>query len=301
MPRMLISSRWAFPVAMVLTIAAALLPTRWLGWTRLPAEVVSMFLGPFGHVANEAGTRLRPPPRQAIDFDGSQDQYIHHLQQERDEFERLFLAEQDKVIRLREELEDIEKIGRDAFHAPLRPITANIVIRTPREPLDPVVLSRGSDHGVTPGTIAVVDGVNLIGRVMQDVTSMQSRLLPLASPQTPPFRVTIHSKDRTGDGQVAASRAWQAFPAGDGNFTADVDRSVVIAEGDIVRLADPAPAWPDSAQAMVVGVVQSVQTKPSEPLRNTIVIRPKYQVTQVAKVILKIEEAPIENESGGDR
>lgn len=298
---MLISSRWAFPVAMVLTIAAALLPARWLGWTRLPAEIMNVFLGPFGHVANESGARLRPPPKQSMDFDGSQEQYIEHLQQERDEFERLFLAEQDKVIRLREELEDIEKIGRDAFHAPLRPITANIVVRPPGKPLGPVVLSRGSDHGVTPGTIAVVDGVNLMGRVMDDVTGLQSRLLPLASPQTPPFRVTVHSKDRTGDGQAASSRAWQAFPTGDGNFTADVDRSVVIAEGDIVRLADPPPAWPDSAQAMVVGIVQSVQTKPSEPLRNTILIRPKYQVTQVAKVILKIEEEPIDNQSGGDR
>jgi hypothetical protein len=298
MPRLLMNSRWAFPMAMALTIAASLLPVRWLGWTRLPAEIVGMLLGPFGHPANELGVRLRPPPSQAIAFDGSQEQYIEHLRQERNEFERLFLAEQDKVVRLREELEAIEQVSRDELHAPLRPITANIVVREPGESLEPVVLSRGSDHGVMPGTIAVVEGVNLIGRVLDDVTAMQSRLLPLASPRTPPFKITIQSRDRSTDGPSPTTRVWQAFPTGDGDFTADVDRSVVVVEGDLVRLADPPPAWPASAQAMVVGVVQSVQPKTSEPVRNTIVIRPKYQVTQVAKVVLKIE---VVTDKGGEK
>jgi hypothetical protein len=91
---------------------------------------------------------------------------------------------------------------------------------------------------------------------------------------------------------------WQAFPTGDGGFTADVDRSVVITEGDIVRLTDPPPAWPAAAQAMVVGMVESVQPKQSEPLRNTVAIRPKYQVTQVAKVVLKIE---VVTDEGGEK
>jgi cell shape-determining protein MreC len=259
MPRLLLNSRWAFPMAMALTIASALLPGRWLGWTRLPAEVVGMVLGPFGHPANQLGARLRPPPGQAITFDGSQAQYIEHLRQERNEFERLFLAEQNEVIRLREDLEAIEQVGRDELHAPLRPITAHIVVREPGESLEPVVVSRGSDHGVTPGTVAVVDGVNLVGRVLDDVTAMQSRLLPLASPRTPPFKITIQSRDRSTDAPLSTSRVWQAFPTGDGGFTADVDRSVVITEGDIVRLTDPPPAWPAAAPDLLPAELNAIQ------------------------------------------
>jgi cell shape-determining protein MreC len=297
MARGFITSQRAFPVVLALTLAAALLPARWLGWTRLPAEIVRLLIGPFGDYANQASAVIRPTPSIPIDFDGTQEQYIEHLRRERDEFERLFVAEQDKAQRLLEELEAIEKVPRDVIRAPLRPVTANIAVRPPGQPLGAVGLNRGSDHGVSPGTVAVYDGVNLVGRVTDDVSAVQSALLPLASPTTPPFLAVIQARDRDSDFVERTNRTVQVFPKGDGDFLTDVDRSMVVNEGDIVRLMDSA-SWPDTAQAMVVGVVSSVKPKDAEPLRNTILIRPRFQVAQIAKVVLKIEE---DISSGEDR
>jgi hypothetical protein len=120
---------------------------------------------------------------------------------------------------------------------------------------------------------------------------MQSAVLPLASAKTPPFLATVQPRDRAADSAASSSRPLQVFPTGDGEFTADADGSMVIAEGDIVRLMDPPPAWPETAQAMVVGVVRSVRPKDSEPLRNIVIIRPRFQLSQISSMVLKIEES----------
>jgi hypothetical protein len=115
-------------------------------------------------------------------------------------------------------------------------------------------------------------------------------VLPLSSAKTPPFLAKVQPRDRAAESTATSSRALQLFPTGDGEFTADADGSMVINEGDIVRLMDPPPAWPETAQAMVVGVVRSVRPKESEPLRNTVIIRPRFQLSQIPSVVLKIEE-----------
>ena len=81
----------------------------------------------------------------------------------------------------------------------------------------------------------------------------------------------------------------QLIPTGSGTFTAQVDRSVDIGEGDLVRLDDP--SWPPTAQMMVLGEIVSVQVNDMEPLRNTILVKPAYQVHQVAYVTLIVAES----------
>ena len=45
------------PVIIVMTLVIVLLPERWLGWTKLPGEVLRIALGPFGHAANVSAER----------------------------------------------------------------------------------------------------------------------------------------------------------------------------------------------------------------------------------------------------
>ena len=90
-------------------------------------------------------------------------------------------------------------------------------------------------------------------------------------------------------------------PTGTGTFTADVDRSVVLGEGDVVRLSDL--SWADTAQAMVIGEIASIEVNDREPLRNTITVVPRYQVQYVSYVTLIIPKITDEVtvESGEER
>ena len=51
---------------------------------------------------------------------------------------------------------------------------------------------------------------------------------------------------------------------------------------------------------MVLGEVVSVQANDEEPLRETIIIRPVYQVQQVASVTLIIERPADAGDSAGE-
>ena len=67
----------------------------------------------------------------------------------------------------------------------------------------------------------------------------------------------------------------------------DLDRNLVVQAGDVVRLSDP--AWPDSAQGMILGTVKSVEPKDLQPLNNRITVEPTFYAHDVASVTLKIE------------
>jgi hypothetical protein len=148
-----------------------------------------------------------------------------------------------------------------------------------------VILSRGSNAGVTPGTIAICNGVHLLGRVTQDVTRVKCTLLPLLNVDTGYLIGVVIPRE--GAPNIGERPNIQLKPTGDGTFTADADQSLSIRPGDEVRLNDE--AWSPAAQMMVIGYVESVEPKPSEPLRNIVTVRPRYHVAQLPQVILKIE------------
>jgi hypothetical protein len=114
---------------------------------------------------------------------------------------------------------------------------------------------------------------------------MQCTLLPLANKDNKWITAVIASKDKPA---ANAQMKLQFQPRGDGTLTADADKSLVISAGDLALLLDP--AWSQAAQGWKIGIVESVQVKDSDPLRNTIVVRPHYQVAAVTTVMLVTPE-----------
>lgn len=286
MPRSFFNTQRSLAIALTLTFIAALLPGRALGWTRPLAEVVQIVVTPFALPLNMLGEWLRPSPSTLGRGPVGDEEYVRHLESQMREFERRYLAEQAKVEALERQLEQLQKFSSEQLRTPVRPITARVALRAPTSSIGLVTLNRGARHGVKPSTIAVYDAVQLLGQVTDDVSAVQCTLRPITHPSTRMIEAVVVPRDHAG-GSISSFPKLLLRPVGNGTFSAEAEANVPISVGDVVRLLDP--AWPQSAQAMIVGMVESVQNDDMQPLRHNITVRPALQISQVADVVLKIE------------
>ena len=285
MARSLLSSTRMFPLAIVVTFALALEPSGGFGLTSVVSEVFRIALTPFAEGGNWIARMLRPAPASpGIDFEGESAQYVKFLESQMLENERLYRAEKEKSESLQKSLDQLQGISTELMKTNVKPLLARVGMRSALEPLGPVTLNRGTRHGVTVGTVAVYDAVHLVGQVVE-VSNFQCTLLPLANAKTPLVDVKVFPHDRQRGATEGVALQLQA--KGDGTFIAQAERLKVINAGDEAVLMSS--AWPGSAQAMHVGVVESVKPDDMQPLRNIVVVRPVFQISQVAEVVLKLE------------
>jgi len=73
-------------------------------------------------------------------------------------------------------------------------------------------------------------------------------------------------------------------PLGDGSFAGEVDHRYGTLPGSQVVLADS--EWPPWAQALGVGVIESVEQIDEAPLRDLVIVRPRIQLHQLPEIIL---------------
>lgn len=287
MPRFLLTAQRAFPIVMVMTLAAALLPSGALGWVKPFAEMTRMVIMPFADVGNGIANWFRPP-RTSLDGLPLTTETLRHFQEQMVEYERLYIAEQARADELERQLAQLQNAPPDMPRTPVKMILARIGPRSPSDSQGTVSLNRGSRDGVTIGTVAVHEHVHLVGEVI--VTAhMNSLLMPLASKATRALQGAVLAKDRIG-----AARTLDAAPRlalqgrEDGTFLAEPDKSLIINIGDEVVLLDD--DWPRPAQGMKIGVVESVRPSDAKPLRNTVIVRPMYHVSEIRMVVLRIDQ-----------
>lgn len=278
---------------MVVTLAIALLPGAALGWVKPLAEIARMVMTPFALPLNELAEWLRPPP-DTIAGTVVDPEALRHLDAERMEFERLYLAEQARADELERQLQQVQNAPADLPRVQVRPLLARIATRHPSDAFGEVTLNRGARDGVTDNTVAVYNHVHFIGWV-KEVSNLQSTLVPAAA-RTTRLRGAVIAKDRPSAAISLANAPKLGFDAvGDGTFVAEPDKAIVIHPGDEVVILDE--DWPASAQGLRIGVVESVSPNDKVPLRNIVVVRPAYQVSQVRMVVLRLESHD-ERESG---
>ena len=290
MTRLRISSQSLFFMAVVALLATSLMPASALRWTRLPAEILELAASPFADPLNRLSIWLRPAPMgdrpAGIDME-----YVSHLEREMVRYEQLFVAEQAKVESLQEQLAQLQGFPVPPGKPPVHTIIANVAARSPSSIVGTVVLNLGSRHKVKPGAVAVYDHVHLIGRI-KEVTAVQCVLLPLTNPGSVPIQAAVLPKDRT-DAALSLSAAPKVHldeARRDGTLAATPEDFKIINVGDEVVLIDP--DWPESAQGMRIGVVESVIPDDTRPLRNKVVVRPRYQISQISSVVLRIDADP---------
>src|SRR5262249_53195607 len=71
------------------------------------------------------------------------------------------------------------------------------------------------------------------------------------------------------------------------------------APGMVVRLVDP--AWPASAQMLIIGTVDRIEAAPDSPLRQVVIVKPVYSLDRWSEVMIRIAESPATpaNPTGG--
>jgi cell shape-determining protein MreC len=271
-------------VALILILSV--LPTAWLGWVGDLSSIVRLPVAPLNDLGNSAASWLRPVPAPHAELPHDAKELVQNLEEQRDRYERLYHATSQRIIELEEQLVQLQQVPLDTLEAPVSLLRAQITTRHPSETNAPVQLNRGTRQGVATSSIAVYNGVHLIGRVAE-VSAVSCSLHPVTDAATGLIRAAVlPAADDTITVKEAARVALK--PTGDGALLGEVARDRHVKPGDTVRLFDS--AWPVSAQAMIIGIVVDVHTKDDQPLRNEIVVKPRYTVAQLSDVTLIVED-----------
>ncbi len=281
--------RVAFPLTLLATAAVAMLPWSWqAGWSREVAGLVKFPLRPFTHVGNSFAGWLQPARPSVDGVPREARELVAELREDRDIALRLYQAEHRLVLDLEEQNRQLQLIPADNRRHASRVLTAFVTGRSPGAPLGMVELKpeRGGPMEIPLGTIAVYGGVHLLGRTVGAQSGGACPLLPVANRATRPVHALIWPRDHPELDLVRAVSI-HLEPTGRGAFTGEVEKTVVLDKGDIVRLDDP--AWPRTAQMMVLGEIDAITVNDREPLRHTITVEPLYAVTDVASMTLIVE------------
>ncbi len=293
MPRLLQPERGLLLVSAAVLVLA-LLPTRWLaGWTADVGAIVALPLTPLRHAASGAVGWVRPE-KFSEDYDPLT---LDRLETERDTYRGRWHASRLKIEALERELQQLQQARSVGGESAWTPRTAQVVRHNPGGVGGVLSLNIGARHGVTAGTVAVVDGDRLVGRVADDPAVLTSLLIPLGAAGD------MASEDlqaRVLPAEIDGSRAetdvigysirLQAV-SGSSDFEGLVERRVDVAVGDPVRLGMD-QAWHRTAWGMLIGSVSRIEMIPSQPLRKRVVVRRATSPQRLAAVTLKIESDP---------
>lgn len=276
---------WIFPLVLALTGVVAILPTGWLHWTRDLSDVIRLPITPMAHAGNRLAGWLRP----VDSVDGLNTVELRSrlllLESERDLYERLFRAQRLRSQELAGQLRLLQRLPDSVLRAPRPPLilTSDVTSRDPRNVVSPVelkLLPEISDR-VVEGDVATWEHQYLVGRVAR-ISSFRVTVLPLTHPDIGPVQGVVLA---AGDMDIAATPPRVLLkPLGDGTLAAEINHRYGTSVGDEIVLADP--AWPEWAQALNLGRVEEVRQLDEAPLRDLIIIRPRYQLYQLPHVML---------------
>ncbi len=271
-----------FTTVLIITFVLAFMPAGWLGWTGDVARVFGVVLNPFQQFGNSMAAFLQPERGIAVRRAATGER---QLLQDAQNFERLWQEARLRIEQLEEQLEQLQRIPIEDLRGSVVPLTAHITGRNPRQAEAIVRLNRGRRSGAEVNNIAVYGGVHLIGRIV-NVDAVQSEMRPITHPDTPPIAARILAADRP-DQPIDEGIRILLEPRGDGTFRCEVERINTLNEGDIVRLA--ATDWPTAAQAMVIGTVTEVRPNDRNPLKNIVIVTPRFRTFELSFVNLLVD------------
>lgn len=298
--------------AVGLLFVLALLPQRFCFYGPPLYSIAMTFLSPvsapLASFSSQVRQRTERPIPEGIDVEGlsaEQREKLERIGEEmRSKDTRIIVMEQriEELERINAELQGLERRLGDSYlfrRAAVTGLGSDGTIQTLR-------ISRGTRDGLRVG-MAVVEGANLIGRIIQsDATGSTVKPLTakdnllevmLTPPQLPPDGLPTDRR-----------RTCLLTPEGPRLLTADdVDRSIPVEVGDYARLDDDASdtPWPAAVQGMIVGRVVLAEPDPDDPLRKRVHVRPllsPYYLDEVTVIVPRsMYDSPDAAEAGEGR
>jgi len=289
-------------VLLIATTAVSFLPYDLrFGWQSDLARIVQVPMRPLTHPLNLVRGWLRPAARHP-DLDGvpaGADELLTRLLEERDVALRGERAALQRVRELQEQLAEIQRLPADVFRTARTPVIAHVVrvaASGPAPGMVEVAVPRRAGEIIRPGSIVVTGGVHLLGRAEAGASGGRCRVIPLVHPATGFIRARVSPSDRPEAGQLiqleplglSGFRATGSGAIAEGEgFVGDIELRSGVAIGDVVRLEDP--AWPPTAQQMIIGRVVAIEDKRDQPLRQRAVIRPYWMLSELSYVTIVTE------------
>jgi len=296
----------ALLVTLAATVAIAFLPHHLrFGWQSDLARIVHVPMRPLTHPLNLVRGWLRPAARHP-ELEGvpaGAEQVVGRLLEERDVAQRGERAAMQRVRELEEQLAELQRLPAEVFRTARTPVIAHVVRVATAGPLPGVVevaVPRRAESIIQPGSIAVTGGVHLLGRAEAGAVGGRCRLIPVVHPASGFILARVAPADRPEIGialqlEPMGVAGFRSAAGGDaqeiGGFAGDIERRAGVAIGDVVRLEDP--AWPATAQQMILGRVVAIEDKRDQPLRQRAIIRPFWNLAEMAYVTL-ITETEVE-------
>lgn len=275
-------SRRLLAGSIALLLVFSLLPLRFTHWLGALGGPLSRIVAPVTHLSYQASAWMSGGARATFD-DPTTDQ----LQR----YETLNRQLSRENQRLRDQIRDLQA-GIEYARRPVIPVIASVIARS-SDPSSPALTVRaGARHGVQVSDVATVRGVQLVGKV-ERVTDRTCIVRPVLDSSYGPIGAEVFapSSSATLDPGATGLRC-QLEAAGDvlrGPLVAEFEgdeRSPLLPEiGSVVRLSDD--VWPESAQMLVVGRVESVDRDEQQPLRFIVTVRPEVDLTRVSEVIVR--------------
>ena len=266
----------------------AVVPWRYSSWVQTPANLLSVFVSPLQNgftkvlspIAVKRGTG-------GVNGDGTG--------RDGPEFELLrtrCLQFEQENQQLRAQVESLQAgirlnagLGTSRVVAPSLGLRGSLLqLRT--DHLEPLA------DGASPigtGSVVVIDGVNLVGRVVEPGSKVTLAQL-VADSSGREIRGVVRPREREGEGVEQPEYGVRLTPTNGGRLTGSVylitkavgnaagRRLEPVQPGARVRLADP--EWPRFAQMLILGEVESVSTAQND--RQMVTVRPMYEVRELA-------------------
>jgi hypothetical protein len=266
----------------------SLLPTsslRWVEWLHNPVMTV---LAPIQSTIRSATVWVHPVP------DVSSNKELEQMRAYAADLNAQYLRAKLEIDDLRNRIREISRAIDLNPTLPVRTIMAPIIGPGADLAGGLVTVKAGKREGVEVNSVATVRGVYLFGRV-RSAGERTCEVLPIT------FLPRKRNPEVIGaaimlDEQKVGPRC-DLVPTGEGTLVGklqdDVDPNaptqMLPGPGMTVRLVDP--AWPASAQMLIIGTVDRIDPAPDQPLRKLITVRPVYGLDRWSEVMIRITES----------
>lgn len=279
--------RWSMPICVIAMIIMCLLPSRWLEWTNWFGAQARVVVSPIAHPMTMAKNLVIP---QSVGNPNATSRE-RALQSELDRYRALLYKEQQEnkqLSALVQQLSSGAAVTPDVAVTQIpRPVTG-----LSREFL---VVRSGGHERVTRSTVAVVNAVQLCGRVVE-TDARTALVLPITAKDSQPLLGNVLLDDSgTNTARCMLVPIGKGLLEGDVTMPDSGDEEQQIQIGMEVRLLDD--QWPRHAQMLLIGTIERVAASPDQPLRKRITVRPSVDLRSVPEVFFRVPD--LENTQGG--
>lgn len=275
--------RLALPAAVAVAALLTILPLRWVGWVGYFQDLTLTLVGPLSGQFEKL-LRWRSPV-----LTSEEQKELAEAREQRDHYQMLYYRATQDIEELRERIEQLQQGIALNPDLPVTVYAVPVIARSSDLSSGLFTVRAPARLGVVRGTVATAGGVQLIGRVT-DLTERTATVQPITDRAAGPTNgVIIFDEDTTK--RVAC----RLEPVGDGLLRGPVEdvkdsatqEAIVPRVGQTVRLLDP-ELWPKSAQMLVIGKIESVNSAPDQPLRKIVTVRPTTRLDRVFDVVLRL-------------